>query len=112
MGVATGATGFGTGHAVGSVSVLGDVLLVNRSIETGPTAARFELGFRFEKGRATSHTVVHPALVIIPVFAGKGALGAGFSGYVVLLRGQLLAPFGFGLGDFFGQFFRHISLLP
>ena len=35
--------------------------------------------------------------MVIPVLAGKSALGAGFPGYVVLLGSQLLPPFGFGL---------------
>src|SRR6266850_7639242 len=111
MGVAAGAASFRTGHAVGAIGVLADILLISGSKEAGPAGAGLEFGLGIEQRSATAHAGIHSFFVIVPVLAGEGTLGSGFPHHVVLLSGKLLAPFGFGLGDFFGQFFGHISLL-
>src|SRR6266481_5348487 len=108
MSVATGATGFGAGHAVRAVGVFAHVLLVGRGVEAGPTGAGIEFGFGIEQRCAAGDALIHPRLVVVPVLAAEGTLGARFARHVVLLGCKLLAPFGFGFRYFFGQFFGHI----
>jgi hypothetical protein len=46
---------------------------------------------------------------MIPILAGEGAFGTGFAGDVVPLVAEMLAPLGFGFGDFVGHGVGHFS---
>src|SRR5205085_11413921 len=110
MGVATGATRFGPAHAICSVCMLSDAFLIRGSVEAGPAGSGIEFCFRIEQRCAARDTVIHSRFMVVPVLARKGALRTRLAGDLVLFGSQLLAPFGFGLGDFFGRLFAHIAL--
>src|SRR5690242_21740088 len=87
-------------HAAHAESVVG--VLLNRTflgglVEAGPAAARFKLRVRGEQLLAAGRAQVLAFRVTISVLAGERALGTLLAQHVVLLGGQFVAPFFFGL---------------
>src|ERR1700690_1098561 len=90
MGIAAGATGLRTAHAITGVGVLRDVLAVGGSAEARPSGPRIKFCLRTKQQCATADAVVGPIVVLVPVFAGESALGAAGAGHLILLRSKLL----------------------
>src|SRR5206468_9474989 len=47
----------------------------------------------------TAHTCVDPRIFRLPIFSRESWLGSGVPGYLILLWGELVAPFFIGLGE-------------
>src|SRR5881397_760281 len=88
---------FDTAHAIAVVSFRLDVAPRHRVGEARPTGSRVELRGAVEERLAAADTAVNAILMVVPVRAGEGALGALFTGYVILVGRQLLLPLLFGL---------------
>ena len=71
-------------------------------MKLGQPQPESNLAPRVEQERATAGAVVVAGFVVEFERAGEGALGALFAEDVVLLGGELGAPFGFGFNDFAG----------
>src|SRR5437879_3723504 len=69
------------------------VFFGDRSVETGPTCARIELGVRTEQFCPTAYTFINPRVLSMGIISRKGALGPLLASNAVLLRGELLLPF-------------------
>lgn len=110
MGAALAASHFGAHHAPAYILVLGDIFRHCRLVETGPAAARIKLCLRAEKFGFAANATISARIMTIPVNAGKGPLGAFFSGDMILLSGELLAPVNITLGDCFFVHFNHPQL--
>ena len=82
----------GAPHEEAVVGAQLDVLEVGRLGEAGPAGAGVELGVGGEQLGAAADAAVHAVVLLVPVGAGEGALGAGLAGHLVLLGRQLLAP--------------------
>src|ERR1700674_2609744 len=110
MRIATGATRLGASHAITCVGVFADVLAVGGGKEARPSGSRIKFCFGAKEQCATADAVVRPVVVFVPVLAGESALGAAAAGHLILLRGELLLPLGFGLGDLgiLSEFFGHV----
>src|ERR1700737_2005032 len=110
MCIAAGGTRLGASHAIAGVGMLADVLAVGGGKETRPSRSRIKFCFRAKEQCATADAMVRPIVVFVPVLAGKSALGAAAAGYLILLRGELLLPLGFGLGDLviLSEFFSQV----
>jgi len=106
MGAAVVAGHFGAGYAKAVIGVLVDQVCIGGRMKAWPAAASVEFCLGTEKRRAAADAAVGAGLVAIPVFAGKGTLGALAAGDVELVVVQLFAPFGIGFFDF-----RHVVLL-
>src|SRR5450759_47672 len=98
----------GASHAIAGVGVLTDVVAVGGGIEARPSGSRIKLGFRTKKQIAAADAVVRPVVVLVPVLAGEGALGAAGAGHLILLGSKLLPPLGLGLRDLVAEFFSHV----
>src|SRR5436305_1882381 len=75
-------------------------------IETRPARPRVELRLRIEQRRPAAHAVIRARFVIVPMLAGKSALGARLARHVILLRRELLLPLSFSLLDLFCGLFH------
>src|SRR5437660_166258 len=73
--------------------------------EARPARTGFELGIGAEQRFAATHAFVSAMLLGVPVPPTESRLRALLPGHVVLIRRELLAPFGIGLGNFVGHFF-------
>src|SRR5688572_20191923 len=93
MGPTATAERLGAAHAVGTVFLDCHVFLPRRLPEAGPTRARIELVLGAEQLSTAAHAAVLAFLVIVPVGAGEGRLGAFLARHVILVRSELLAPF-------------------
>src|ERR1035437_9714701 len=82
----------GASHAIAGVGVFVDVFAVGGGIEARPSGSRSKLGFRTKKQSAAAHAVVRSVVVLVPVLAGEGALGAAGAGHLILLGSKLLPP--------------------
>jgi len=71
-----------------------------RFCETGPTGARLEFRVAREQWRVAAGAVKHSATMFGQQNRGSGAFGRMAAQDCILLRGQLLFPFGVGLLDF------------
>src|SRR5580658_7520937 len=113
MGIALGAPGLGSHHAVFRIPMLGYAAAVDGLVKARPSRAGIELRVGIEQRSAAAHAVIHPRLMIVPVRSGKGALRAGLARHMVLLGRQLLLPVGFRFANFlFGlSLFDHDLLL-
>lgn len=85
-------------HSVGEVFFVFDRLLVGGE-EAGPAASGVEFGSGFKKEDATGSAVVFAYAFEVPVFASEGAFGAVVAEDLVLVGGELFAPFFGGLFD-------------
>src|SRR5206468_11690225 len=47
----------------------------------------------------TAHTCVDPRIFRLPIFSRESWLGSGVPGYLILLWGELIAPFFISLGE-------------
>ena len=95
---AGGAVHLRTQHEEEAAVLFGlDVLLIYGSVEARPARAGVVLRLGAKERRAASDAAVDAFLLVIPVLAGKGPLGAMLPGDPVLLGGELLSPFLFGL---------------
>src|SRR5258708_5701879 len=110
MRIAAGTARLGASHAMTGVGVFTDVLTVGGGEEAWPSGSRIKFCFRAKKQCATADAVIRPVVVFVPVLAGESALCAATAGHLILLRGELLLPLGFGLGDFviLTEFFSHV----
>src|SRR4051812_38730701 len=100
MRAATAAHHFGPGHAVAAVRVFLDPPGLQRLGETGPAAPRVVLLVRGEQLLTARGTEVDARRLRVPVGAGERPLGPLLAEYVILLVGELRAPFGVGFLDF------------
>src|ERR1019366_5066908 len=98
----------GASHAIAGVGVLNDVVAVGGGKEARPSGSRIKLGFRTKKQSAAADAVVRSVVVLVPVLAGEGALGAAGAGDLILLGSKLLPPFGLGLRDLVTEFVGHV----
>src|SRR4051812_10920001 len=105
MRVTASATRFRAAHSVSSIRMLAYVLRIGGFVKARPARSGIELCAGFKQRRATPYTVIHAALMIVPVLASKGTLRTGFPRHVILLGSQLLPPFIFRFHNFLGQFF-------
>src|SRR5882762_7813770 len=110
MRIATRTARLGASHAITGVGVFADVLAVGCGKETRPSGSRIKFCFRAKEQCAAADAVVRPIVVFVPVLAGESALGAAAASHLILLRGKLLLPLGFGLGDLviLSEFFSHL----
>src|SRR5688572_32778208 len=106
MGAAFVAGDFGAPHHEAMVVLGGDVFFRHRRPEARPAGAGVKLGIGAEQLVAAAGAAVHAFVVMVPILAGKSALGALLPADLKLLVGQLLAPLLFGFFYFF-----HIALL-
>src|SRR4029077_12100504 len=111
MRIAAGTARLGASHAITGVGMFADVLAVGGGKEARPSGSRIEFCFRAKEQCAAADAVVRPVIVLVPVLARESALGAAAAGDLILLRGQLLLPLGFGLGDLviLSEFFSHVG---
>jgi hypothetical protein len=100
MGIAAGATDFSAAHEEGPVGMLADRAFLDRSPEARPAGTGIELGIGREQRLAAADAGIHARALLVPIGAGEGALRAVLTRNMKLLRRELLAPFGLGLGDF------------
>src|SRR5215470_2442756 len=107
MRIARRAQYFSALHEEAPVLLGAKVLLGHRRIEARPAAAGVELGRRVEQRRAAAYARVGSGLFGGPVLAAEGCFGPLLPCHAVLLRRELLLPFGVGLR----HFYRHESLL-
>src|SRR6266404_3725201 len=110
MRIAAGTARLGASHAITGVSVFADVLAVGGGKEARPSGSRIKFRLRAKEQCATADAVVRPVVVFVPILSGESALGAATAGHLILLRGELLLPLGFGLGDLviLAEFFGHV----
>jgi hypothetical protein len=92
--VATRAENFGAFHPVTVVGVGDDIFLGDRLEKAGPAGAGIEFGFGRKQRQPATNAIINARLVIVVKIAAEGALGSLVASDGVLLRGQLLAPFG------------------
>src|SRR5215207_1155310 len=98
MGYADGAVHLRAQHEEeASVLFALHVLLIYRCVEARPTRAGIVLRLGAKERRAASDATVDAFLLEIPVLPRKGPLGAVLPSDPVLLGGELLSPFLFGL---------------
>src|SRR5439155_2772932 len=69
-----------------------DAALVGRLPDAGPARSGVVLGVRAEQLRAAPRTPVHAGIVLVPVRAAEGPLGAFLPEHVELLRQEPLSP--------------------
>src|SRR5262245_58898740 len=115
MGAAARAAHLGADQAVGGFAQEGDPAVAERRPEAGPAGARVELGLRREQRLAAGHAAVGAVLVVVPVDAGEGRLGAAVAGHLELEGGEPLAPALVGGGQVLdGGLFRvaHAPRMP
>src|SRR3712207_2244207 len=74
-----------------------DVLVVYGRVKARPARARIVLRLGPKERCAASDTAINAFLLIIPILPRKGPLRAVLPGDPILLGGELLAPFFFGL---------------
>jgi len=96
MAFALGAAHLGADHAVADVAMLGDHLFVRRRGEARPAAARIIFGVALEQDLAAASAAIGARVLVVPIFAGEGPFGARLTEDMILLRRELLAPFGIG----------------
>src|SRR5665213_199077 len=100
MRVTSGAKNFHAMHPISIVRMADDILRSHWLKKAGPARARFELGFGSEKRQVATNAVINPGFMLIV----KGAAESGFRPFgardLILVLGQLLAPFGVRLDDF------------
>src|SRR5581483_326046 len=96
---AAAALDLGADHAVARVLDLGDGVLVERLPEARPAGARLELGLGREERLPAADAAVGARVVVVPVSAGEGPLGALVARDLELLLRELRAPLGLGLDD-------------
>ena len=77
------ALNFGANHPVAVIGNEFYVLAVGRLGETRPASAGIEFGIGREKLIAAHGAFVHPLIVGLPIFSGKGLLCASLSGYII-----------------------------
>src|ERR1039458_3223609 len=93
MRVAFRAQHFGPIREKRAIGLRLDVLRRDRLIEARPSRAGFELGVGAEQRVAAADASIKTLVVILGVQVLERALGALFARDLVLLRGQLFAPF-------------------
>lgn len=77
-----------------------DIPLIRRFCETGPAAARIELGIRDEQFIIASDTLVDTFVLRVVILTGKGSLCTFLTRDPVLLRRESSTPLLFGFGNF------------
>jgi hypothetical protein len=100
VGVALAAQRLGAAHEQAVIGLGAHVLRGGRRPETRPAGTGLKLFVAAEQGVAAAHAAIHTGFVIIPVAAGKGALGTLLACYGKLFRREFFLPFGIGLDDF------------
>ena len=85
---------FNAQHAMRTIGFFVDDFAVDRLEVAGPTATRIEFRIRLEQRRAAAHAVIHTALRVIPVFAGKRPFGGGVACHLLLDIAQFLSILG------------------
>src|SRR5262249_11692939 len=76
------------------------VLFIGRLIKARPTGARIEFGIGTEQFGPTAGASIRTLVLGFPVLSGECRLGSLFSGYLILVGGELLLPFRLGFFDF------------
>src|SRR5579859_6090299 len=92
---------FGADHAVAGVDMLVDQRLVGGRGEAGPAAAGIMFGATAEQLGAAAGADIFAGLLVVPVGAGEGALGARLAQHMILLGIEPLAPLVVAEVDFF-----------
>src|SRR5882757_819612 len=97
--IATAALYLGADHAVRSVGFCVDGLIFKGSGEAGPAAAGMKFSFGSEEWTAAADAFVSARSVGGLVLSRIRRLSSLLTGHIVLIRSQLLLPFGVGLLD-------------
>src|SRR5215469_7462108 len=92
--IATAAGHGSAHHAEARVAQLFYVLLRDRLPEARPAGTGLELGIGVEQRRITADAAIQTGLVVVPVLAGEGHLGAVMTGDLESVGRKLLAPLG------------------
>lgn len=100
MRVATAAQNFDTFHPMARVNFSADVPFIRRCCETGPAAARIELGIRDEQFITAGDTLVYTFILRVVILAGEGSLCALLTRDPILLRRESGSPLLFSFGNF------------
>src|ERR1700689_98316 len=98
MAAAAPAMNFGPQHPEGAVLGLAD-RVVERLIEPRPAGAALEFGLRGEQRQVAAGAGEDALAVLLQKRARTRAFGAFLAQDLILLRGELRAPFGVGLFD-------------
>ncbi len=104
-----GAANLGAGHPERRVDSILHIFLRDRLPETGPSCARFKLGFGREQCVPAADAPVNSVFVVVPVFACERTFRSGPPRHVILLGRKLVAPFGVCLRNLF-NFHNSLSL--
>ena len=109
-----GANGFGSGHAMGVVCAILDLVAVERLIEARPTAACVVLRLGREQLDVTHDAVIRAVVGGVVVLTGERPLGASVLGDLILLGREPIAELRVGRDcggvDLF--VLGHSSMLP
>ena len=100
MAVTGSASDFGPDHAMAVVLVKAHLLAIGWAGEARPAAAAVELGAAVEQKLAAAGAAIAAFVMIVPVEAGEGALGAALAEHLILFGREAPAPF------LVGQIFR------
>src|SRR5437879_5721207 len=101
--IATAALYLGADHAVRSVGFCVDGLIFKGSGEAGPAAAGMKFCFGAEERTAAADAFVGAGSVGGLVLSRIRRLGALLTGHIILVRCELLLPFGVRLLNLFGH---------
>src|SRR6266404_1975511 len=93
MRIAFAAADFRSFHAERFVCFFGDVAVLDRFGEAGPSRAAVEFVERSEERFAADHIDIDSGFMIVPVFISKRRFGAALLGHAVLLGRKFLFQF-------------------
>src|SRR5436305_11560428 len=103
MGIAAGATSFGTDHAVGLVGMVYHCRFVHWFPETGPACAGVKFRLRTEERLPATDTCIRAWIFRLPVFAAECRFRSRLASYLILFGRKLFLP----LRLLLFYFFRH-----
>src|SRR5579862_2867314 len=106
VGVAPRAKDFLPVHPMTVVRVLDHILRRHWLEKAWPPGARIKLRLRREQRQPATNAIINPRLVLIVKGAAKGRLRPLAARDSILVRRQLLPPFGVGLDHFGGRYER------
>ena len=92
MGIAASTENLPAHHSMASIFLGCDGSRADPLPETWPAGAGVEFAVGTEQRNVTTDAVVHPAVLEIPVSAGKGPFRASLACHLELFRSQLLTP--------------------